>query len=76
MGVGYIVYSRIGPKADFMLGHAFCSAEERIAPRADLPAFVRLYFGAVWHGGVLGAGLGKFIAAFEFFIFKLFNLCS
>lgn len=56
-GVGYIVYSRIGPKA-------------------DLPAFVRLYFGAVWHGGVLGAGLGKFIAAFEFFIFKLFNLCS
>lgn len=34
-GVGYIVYSRIGPKADSMLGHAFCSAEERIAPRAD-----------------------------------------
>lgn len=66
MGVGYIVYSRIGPKADFMLGHAFCSAEERIAPRADLPAFVRLYFGAVWHGGYWVQGLENLLPLLNF----------
>jgi len=46
-GVGYIVYSRIGPKA-------------------DLPAFVRLYFGAVWHGGYWVPGLENLLPLLNF----------